>query len=140
MCFNLLILILISVARQAGYGDSAPASAPVSNAGGAGGYGGASSGAVGGGASSQGGSSGGSCSCGVGAAGPPGPPGADGNNGNDGAPGADGDHGSDAPAGQQPSAADFCFDCPPGRFKCAVNLTNPIFLRTTRTSWKRNNF
>ena len=66
---------------------------------------------VSGGAAAAGGSC---CSCGVGEAGPPGPPGPDGRDGNDGQPGPDGQHGPDAAPGAQPSADDFCFDCPPG--------------------------
>ncbi|KAE9549237.1 hypothetical protein FO519_007546 [Halicephalobus sp. NKZ332] len=54
------------------------------------------------------------CSCGVGEAGPAGPPGPDGKDGNDGQPGADGQSGPDAAPGSQPTADDFCFDCPAG--------------------------
>ncbi|CAD6196614.1 unnamed protein product [Caenorhabditis auriculariae] len=60
-------------------------------------------------------SSGGSCcSCKTGAAGPPGPPGTDGRDGKDGLPGPDGQPGSDAEPDAQPTADDFCFDCPAG--------------------------
>ncbi|GMT17799.1 hypothetical protein PFISCL1PPCAC_9096 [Pristionchus fissidentatus] len=55
------------------------------------------------------------CSCGVGASGPPGAPGQDGAPGNDGQPGDAGAPGQDAgDNNSQPTAADFCFDCPAG--------------------------
>ncbi|GMT15729.1 hypothetical protein PFISCL1PPCAC_7026, partial [Pristionchus fissidentatus] len=55
------------------------------------------------------------CSCGVGASGPPGAPGQDGAPGNDGQPGDAGAPGQDAGDNNaQPTAADFCFDCPAG--------------------------
>uniref|UniRef100_A0A1I7UGD2 Col_cuticle_N domain-containing protein n=1 Tax=Caenorhabditis tropicalis TaxID=1561998 RepID=A0A1I7UGD2_9PELO len=68
-----------------------------------------------GGYSEGGGGGGGSCcSCGIGAAGPAGAPGKDGAPGEDGKAGNPGQAGSDAEAAAAPTAADFCFDCPPG--------------------------